>query len=164
MEREQEIARLVRVLRKTGRMAMQSEWTGGGQDSAAYTTDQYNRILGRLRELEPGIATVFDPLAPGSSLTVAAMACRQLAAYFEEEAGRERGGGRAYAFGFDPGRFREFWHESAREVEDLGEFIRESIDEWTRRRPRHGCRPEPPPPPPAPEPPPPPPPPGAPEE
>ena len=32
------------------------------------------------------------------------------------------------------GKFREFWEKSAREFEDMGEFIRESIDEWLRRR------------------------------
>ena len=35
MEREKEIARLVNVLRQTARMAMQSEWTGGANDTAA---------------------------------------------------------------------------------------------------------------------------------
>jgi hypothetical protein len=30
--------------------------------------------------------------------------------------------------------FREFWDKSAHEIEDLGAFIRESIDEWLRHR------------------------------
>ena len=34
MEREKELAKLINVLRRTARMALQSEWTGGGQDSA----------------------------------------------------------------------------------------------------------------------------------
>jgi hypothetical protein len=158
MEREKEIARLVNVLRQTGRMAMQSEWTGGAQDAAAHCAEQYNRVLRRLQEFEPGLQTVFEPLPPGSSLTVAAMACRQLAAYFEDEAGRGRPWGRAHAFRFDGTTLKDIWRESAREVEDLGEFIRESVEEWARRGRRAECRPDPPPaPPPPPEPPPPPP-------
>ena len=150
MERETEIARLVNVLRQTARMAMQSEWTGGAQDTAGYCSEQYNRVLGRLKELEPGIANVFEPLPPGSSLMVAAMACRQLAAYFEDEAGRGRHrGGRGHAFRFDGSTIKEFWRESAQEMEDLGEFIRESVEEWARRKNRragHQAAPPPPPP------------------
>jgi hypothetical protein len=44
MEREREVARLVNVLRQTGRMAMQSEWTGGAEHAAAHCVDQYNRV------------------------------------------------------------------------------------------------------------------------
>jgi len=161
MEREKEISRLVSVLRQTARMAMQSEWTGGSQDASVYCVDQYNRVLNRLKELEPDMATVFAPLPPGSSLMVAAMACRQLAAYFDEEAGRGRHWGpRAHAFRFDGSTLKEIWRESAQEMEDLGEFIRESVEEWARRRRGHDCgerrreaRPEPPPPPEPPRPP-----------
>jgi hypothetical protein len=166
MEREREIARLVNVLRQTARMAMQSEWTGGADDTAGYCAEQYNRVLARLRELEPGLTPVFEPLPPGSSLTVAAMACRQLGAYFEDEAGRGRpwgrghrggGPGGAHAFRFDGSTIKDIWRESAQEVEDLGEFIRESVEEWSRRRRGGpGQRPSPPPPPSPPQPPPPP--------
>jgi hypothetical protein len=173
MEREKEIARLVSVLRQTARMAMQSEWTGGAQDAATYCADQYNRVLNRLKELEPDMATVFAPLPAGCSLTVAAMACRQLAAYYDEEAGRGRPhwGGRAHAFRFDGSTLKEIWRESAQEIEDFGEFIRENVEEWARRRRHHDCgarrreaRPEPPPPPEPPRPPEPPPPPRPPDE
>jgi hypothetical protein len=153
MEREKEIARLVNVLRQTARMAMQSEWTGGANDTAAYCAEQYNRVLARLKELEPGIASVFEPLAPGSSLTVAAMACRQLGAYFEEEGGRGRHWGpRGHAFRFDSAKIKDIWRESAQEIEDLGEYIRESVEEWARRQ-REPRQPGPPPPPPPPAPP-----------
>src|SRR5262249_42208137 len=89
MEREKEIAKLVNVLRRTSRMALQSEWTGGAEDVAAFCIDQYNRVLARLKEIDEGVGAVFDPLPAGSSLTVAAMACRQLAAYYEDEVGRQ---------------------------------------------------------------------------
>lgn len=134
MERDKELAKLINVLRRTGRMALQSEWTGGKEDAAAFCTDQYNRVLARLKELDPGVGAVFEPLAAGSSLTVVAMASRQLAAYYEDELGPTKGSARAYGFGVDPRSFREFWEKSSREFEDLGEFIRESIDEWLRRK------------------------------
>lgn len=134
MEREQELAKLINVLRRTSRTAMQSEWTGNSQDAAAFCTDQYNRVLARLKELDANVSVVFEPLPAGSSLTVVAMACRQLAAYYEDECGSARGFGRSYGFNFDPKMFKEFWEKSAREFEDLGEFIRESIDEWGRQR------------------------------
>jgi hypothetical protein len=114
-------------------MAMQSEWTGGGQDAAAYCTEQYNRVLARLREIDPNLGAVFEPLAPGSSLTVAAMACRQLAAYYEDEV-KQSEWGRGLGLYLDAEAFKEFWQKSAREIEDLGEYIRESIEEWARQR------------------------------
>ena len=134
MEREKELIKLINVLRRTGRMALQSEWTGGKEDAAAFCTDQYNRVLTRLKEMDPGVGTVFDPLPVGSSLTVVAMASRQLAAYYEDELGPSKGFGRGYGFAFDPKMFKEFWEKSAREFEDMGEFIRESIDEWLRHK------------------------------
>jgi hypothetical protein len=86
---------------------------------------------------------VFEALPAGSSLTVVAMACRQLAAYYEDEVGAPKGFGRGYGFHFDPSTFKgmwdkqafkEFWENSAREFENLGEFIRKSVDEWTRQK------------------------------
>jgi len=135
MERDKELLKLINVLRRTSRMALQSEWTGGKDDAAAYCVDQYNRVLARLKELDSGVSAVFEPLPAGSSLTVVAMASRQLAAYYEDELGPTKGfGGRGYGFAVDPRMFREFWDKSAREFEDLGEFIRESIDEWLKRK------------------------------
>jgi hypothetical protein len=142
MEREKEIAKLVNVLRRTSRMALQSEWTGGTQDVAAFCIDQYNRVLARLKEIDPDVGSVFDPLAAGSSLTVAAMACRQLAAYYEDEVGHSGGWGDwkgvwadpRYGLWVDKRAFKEFWNKSAREIEDLGEHIRETIDDWVSQR------------------------------
>ena len=134
MEREKELAKLINVLRRTSRMALQSEWTGGKEDAAAFCTEQYNRVLARLKQLDPGVGSVFDPLPSNSSLTVVAMASRQLAAYYEDELGPGHGRARGYGFGFDPKVFKEFWERSARDMEDLGEFIRESIEEWARQK------------------------------
>src|SRR4029453_6468922 len=138
MEREKELVKLINVLRRTSRMALQSEWTGGKEDAATFCTDQYNRVLVRLKELDPGVGSVFDPLPGGSSLTVVAMASRELAAYYEDELGPAKGFGRGYGFAFDPKMFREFWEKSSKEFEDMGEFIRESIDEWLRQKKEAG--------------------------
>jgi hypothetical protein len=150
MEREKEIAKLVNVLRRTSRMALQSDWTGSqtGQtreEVSAFCVDQYNRVLARLKEIDPSVGSVFDPLAAGSSLTVAAMACRQLAAYYEDEVGRAAGWGDWKGVWADPRvgvwvdkrAFKDFWDKSAREIEDLGEFIRDSIQDWvSQKKPR----------------------------
>ena len=138
MEREKELVKLINVLRRTSRMALQSEWTGGKEDAAAFCTDQYNRVLARLKELDAGVSVVFEPLPAGSSLTVVAMASRQLAAYYEDELGPAKGFGRGYGFAFDSNKFKEFWEKSAREFEDMGEFIRESIDDWLKQKKEAG--------------------------
>lgn len=138
MEREKELVKLINVLRRTSRMALQSEWTGGKEDAGAFCTDQYNRVLARLKELDPGVGVIFEPLPASSSLTVVAMAARQLAAYYEDELGPTRGFSRSYGFSFDSAKFKDFWEKSAREFEDIGEFIRESIDEWIRHKKETG--------------------------
>ena len=134
MERDKELRKLINVLRRTSRMALQTEWTGGKEDAAAFCTEQYNRVLTRLKEMDPGVSVVFEPLPAGSSLTVVAMASRQLAAYYEDELGPAKEYGRGYGFAFDPKVFKEFWEKSGREFEDMGEFIRESIDQWLRHK------------------------------
>src|ERR1044072_1850748 len=138
MEREKELIKLINVLRRTSRMALQSEWTGGKEDAAVFCTDQYNRVLSRLKEMDPGVGTIFEPLPASSSLTVVAMASRQLAAYYEDELGSPKGFGRGYGFAFDASKFREVWEKSAREFEDMGEFIRESIDDWLKQKKEAG--------------------------
>ncbi|MEZ5426810.1 MAG: hypothetical protein R2747_11125 [Pyrinomonadaceae bacterium] len=135
MEKETELKKLINVLRRTSRMAMHTEWTGGQEDTAPFCVEQYNRVLARLKELDETVGAIFSPLPEGSSLTVTAMACRQLCAYFEDEVGRHGWGWRgpkAYAFRYDAEAFKEFWKNSAHEFEDLGEYIREIIEEWFR--------------------------------
>ena len=144
MERDQELLKLINVLRRTGRMASQAHWTGEDKDAAAFCANKYNRVLARLKELDESVGAVFEPLPADSSLTVTAIACRQLAAYYEDELGAGSGFRGAYGFAFDPRWFargkeskrdcRNFWREAGHDIEDLGEFIRESIAEWTRHR------------------------------
>jgi cytochrome P450 len=131
MDREKEIIKLVHVLQQTARMAFQSEWTvSGSGDTAALCVDRHNRILARLKELDPGLSPVFEPLSAESSLAAAAISCRQLASYYEDEIGWSSRWKHAY----DPKAFREFWRKSARDIQDLGEYMRECAEEWARRR------------------------------
>lgn len=134
-EHEQEIARLISVLRRTARMAQQANWMGTEADTATFCVTQYNRVLARLAELDPGVAPVFQPLPADSSLMVTAMACRQLVAYFageEERAGS--GWGHVYGAAIDSDAFKSFWERCATDIEDLGTFIRESVEAWARQK------------------------------
>ncbi len=136
MEREQEITKLVHVLRQTSRAAQQTLWTGGSDEAAAHAAEQYNRVRDRLATLDPELNGLFDPLDAGSPLPVVAMACRQLAAYYVDEvASPECGIGRrgwpgAAGAPFDPESFKDFWRKSADEIEDWGEYIRENVGPW----------------------------------
>jgi hypothetical protein len=135
MEKEKEMAKLVHVLQQTARMAFQSEWTGSGSnDSAKLCVERHNRILARLKELDPTLSTVFEPLPADSSLTTAAISCRQLASYYEDELGWSSRWKHAYGTACDPKAFKEFWRKSARDIQDLGEYMRECAEEWARRR------------------------------
>ncbi|MBP1623976.1 MAG: hypothetical protein H6Q07_1996 [Acidobacteria bacterium] len=135
MERDKEIGKLVYVLQQTARMAFQSEWTGSGSnDAAKLCVDRHNRILARLKQMDPGLSEVFEPLPADSSMTAAAIACRQLASYYEDELGWSSKWKQAYDSACDPKAFKEFWRKSARDIQDLGEYMRECAEEWARRR------------------------------
>lgn len=140
MEREKEILKLVNVLRKTARMAQQAAWAGHEEESASYSVDQYNRVYQRLVELDNSVATIFDPLESEASLVVVSMACRQLAAYFEDETKKSASWGGIYGAAFDTDSFKDFWKESAKEIEDLGEFIRENLETWASQRKKNNNR------------------------
>lgn len=82
---DQEIAKLVSVLRRIARATRYIEWTKPGPDATQFCVSQYNRILSRLTELEPAVGPLFTPLAETTSPEVIRMACRDLVAYFEVE-------------------------------------------------------------------------------
>ena len=51
MEQKTELKKLINVLRRTARMAMQAEWTGRQADTAPHCAEQYKRVLARLGAL-----------------------------------------------------------------------------------------------------------------
>ena len=82
---EQEIEKLLNVLRLTARAARYVEWTRSSSEATQFCIVQYNRILARLSELEPAIKPLFTPLDENASSQVVRMAARDLIAYFEVE-------------------------------------------------------------------------------
>jgi hypothetical protein len=85
MEREQELNKLINVLRHIASSATRAQETGAGESEARYGILLFNKILARLGELDPKIKNVFEPLAEDSSLLSVAMACRQVVSYYEDE-------------------------------------------------------------------------------
>lgn len=85
MEREQEITKLVNVLNRIGRAAAFSSWIKREDDAVKFCVAQYNRVLKRLKELEPAIVSLFTELGQDASAHVTRMAAHDLAAYFEDE-------------------------------------------------------------------------------
>ena len=142
MDRDTELKKLINVLYRTGKMAYRVQWTDSGEDSARFCAEQYNRILARLRELDPEIGSIFAPLAPDASLTVISLACKQVVSYYEDEM-RERGfhDREPFDFGFRPGRVgAAFCMPGQKDFEDFGNMIRDWVQGW--RTGGKGCGPE----------------------
>jgi hypothetical protein len=107
VEREQEITKLVNVLHRIARAASFSSWIKREETAVRFCAAQYNRVLARLRELEPAIVSLFGELSEEASPHVVRMAAHDLAAYFEDEVprsaeGRGHCGPRAFAFSWSP--------------------------------------------------------------
>lgn len=85
MERDREIAKLVNVLQRIARAASHAEWSRD-PEAARFCVLQYNKVLARLSELEPAVATLFTSLPDDASPHVTRIAAHELAAYFEDEA------------------------------------------------------------------------------
>lgn len=108
MEREKEIAKLVNVLHKISRAASFSSWIKREDEAVRFCAAQYNRVLKRLKELEPAIVSLFNELGDDASPHIIRMAASDVAAYFEDEiprgseGRRSRCGPRAYAFAWSP--------------------------------------------------------------
>lgn len=92
MEREKEIAKLVNVLHRIARAAAFASWVKRDDEAVRFCAAQYNRLLKRLKELEPAILTLYGELEEGASPHVVRMAAHDLAAYFEDEMPRARHG------------------------------------------------------------------------
>lgn len=54
-------------------------------DGAKFCAAQYNKVLGRLEELEPAVKPLFASLPESASPQVIKMAASELAAFFEDE-------------------------------------------------------------------------------
>ena len=85
MEKEKEISGLVRVLRQIAFAEKFSGFINKNEDLSEFNLQQFNRILARLKELEPSIENLFVELNEGVSSKIIRMAAREVAEYFEEE-------------------------------------------------------------------------------
>jgi hypothetical protein len=104
---EKETVKLLNVLRRIARAAGYAAWTKAGPDATQFCVAQYNRILARLTELEPGVKPLFAPLPETASAEVIRIAARELLAYFEaDEPEFVPGFGRGFYFGCGPRRGR----------------------------------------------------------
>jgi len=105
---QQETVKLLNVLRRIARSAGYAAWVKPDPEAARFCVSQYNKILNRLREVEPGITSLFTPLAEDASPEVVRMAARELLAYFEVDSPDlfAWSFGRPFAFGCYPRRGR----------------------------------------------------------
>lgn len=85
MEKDREIAKLLNVLHRIGRAAGFAAWTKAKPDALEFCVGQYNKVLARLMELEPTIASLFGSLPEDASPQIVRMAAHDLAAYFEDD-------------------------------------------------------------------------------
>jgi len=83
---ESETVKLLNVLRRIARASGYAAWVKREPDAARFCVAQYNKVLARLTELEPGVSQLFTPLTDETSPEVVRMAARELGAYFEDEA------------------------------------------------------------------------------
>ena len=104
---EQETVKLLNVLRRIARAAGYAAWNKSGSDATQFCVSQYNRVLARLIELEPGAKPLFTPLNESASAEVIRIAARDLLAYFEaDEPEFARAFGRGFYVGCGPRRTR----------------------------------------------------------
>ncbi|MEZ5426811.1 MAG: hypothetical protein R2747_11130 [Pyrinomonadaceae bacterium] len=85
MEKEKEIGRLVRVLRQIAFVERFSAVSSKQEELSEFNSGQYNRILARLKEIEPSVANLFIELEEGANPRVIRLAAREVAEYFEED-------------------------------------------------------------------------------
>ena len=123
MEREQQITKLVNVLRQTAR----SLHGDASQEVVAEAVGQYNRVLSTLSKVDDGVGDLFIPLTEGAASDVVSAACRRLAAYYRDEV-------HGPDTPFDSDSFKDFWKKSAEDLEDVGDFIRDSIARMQEKR------------------------------
>jgi len=122
MDREQQLTKLVNVLRRTARSARE-----GNEEVVERARQQFNRVLDALGGLDESVLTIFSPLEEGATGAVVSSACKELIAYFEDEVG-------PLDLNLDSDSFREFWRRSAKDIEDVGEFIKQSLGQFQRER------------------------------
>jgi len=121
MERELQITKLVNVLRRTAQTTRDAS-----PEAVAQAATQFNRVRTALIKLDPEVGDLFESLEDGASDGVVTAACRHLAAYYDDEVDAE--------MHFDADSIKDFWSRSAQDIEEVGDFIRESFGRLQRDR------------------------------
>ena len=132
---QEEIKRLVVVLKKTGDMAREASMTDAHPSTADYLIKQHARIYQRLARLDPTVRDLFEALEEGASFQVIAMACHQLAAYFERDT-RGHKGSRPLESVLDFGPFKLVIGQDFEALRDLGKTFRDALKEEQRQASR----------------------------
>ena len=101
---EKEKVKLINVLRRIGRAAGYAAWVKRDAEATRFCVTQYNKVLARLSEVEPGLKTLFTPLSEAASAETVRIAAKELAAYFEDEAPEAHAF--SFAFGCGPRKMR----------------------------------------------------------
>lgn len=83
---DNEKTKVINVLRRIARAAGYAALVKREPEAARFCVSQYNKVLRRLTEIEPGLETLFTALPDDASPEVVRIAARELAAYFEDEA------------------------------------------------------------------------------
>ncbi|HUF11423.1 MAG TPA: hypothetical protein VMO47_19025 [Rhodothermales bacterium] len=122
MDRQQQLTKLVNVLHRTARSARE-----GNDEVVERARHQFNRVRDTLGGLDESVHAVFAPLDEEVSGPVVSAACKELIAYFEDEVGHPD-------IAFDSDSIREFWRKSAKDLEEFGDFIRESLGQLNKER------------------------------
>jgi hypothetical protein len=90
MEREREISKLVSVLHQIAFAERFSAWSNRQEELSKFIAQQYNRVLARLKEIDPSITNLFVELNEDTNPLVIRLAARELAGYFEEDIQTEK--------------------------------------------------------------------------
>jgi hypothetical protein len=128
MAQEKEIKRIIRLLESTTKMAEHASLTGTLKEGQKVSVRQYNAILELLKNIEEIPSELFPVLEENASFDEVGVACKQLAAYLQEE--EEPAKSRP--------RERPFLEDSpiiniGGDLKDLGQLIREALPEWVQK-------------------------------
>ena len=138
MSQHVEIKKFLNVLEQIETTVSQSDLGEDPKEVVRFCVARYNKIFDRLKEVDTEIETVFDPLEESTRPEVIAMACRQMISWFDDSP--RSGWEHVQEHVFDPENFSEFWRRSGKDLKDLGENIRQTIEMWSGKFPEAHMR------------------------
>ena len=139
MSQQPEIQKLLNVLEQIESAASAGQWGDNPEEAIRYCVTRFNRVFDRLKELDPGLASIFEPLEENSPPSVIAMACRQVISWFDDRT-HASSGWEHIRENFDSEQFNDFWRRGGKGLEELGETIRQTIEIWSGKFPEATCR------------------------